>query len=60
MASDYFNQHPENKEVLQRLLADFSGREVTVTMQTVNTTQEFEQNYVDLSQIIHMDIEEED
>ena len=60
LASDYFTHHPENKEMLERLLADFSGKEVAVTIQTVTTKQEFEQNYVDLSQVIHMEIEEED
>ena len=60
LASDYFTQHPENKELLERLLAEFSGKEIAVTIQTVTTRQEFEQNYVDLSQVIHMDIEEED
>lgn len=60
LASDYFLQHPQNKEQLERLLADFSGKEVEVTVQAVTTRQEFEQNYVDLSQVIHMEIEEED
>ena len=60
LASDYFTQHPENKEMLERMLSDFSGKEVEVTIQTVTTSQEFEQNYVDLSQVIHMEIEEED
>ena len=31
-----------------------------VTIQTVGGAREFEQNYVDLSQIIHMEIEEEE
>ena len=60
LASDYFTQHPENKEMLERMLSDFSGKEVEVSIQTVTTRQEFEQNYVDLSQVIHMEIEEED
>ncbi len=60
IASDYFVKHPENTELLERLLSDFSGKEVEVTVQTVNGRQEFEQNYVDLSKIIHMEIEEED
>ena len=60
LASDYFTQHPENKEMLERMLSDFSGKEVEVTIQTVTTSQEFEQNYVDLSRVIHMEIEEED
>ena len=60
LSSDYFTQHPENKEMLERMLSDFSGKEVEVMIQTVTTRQEFEQNYVDLSQVIHMEIEEED
>ena len=60
LASDYFSQHPENKEVLQQLLAEFCGKEVAVTIQTVSTVQEFDQYYVDLSQFIHMDIDEEE
>jgi DNA polymerase-3 subunit gamma/tau len=59
-SSDYFTQHPENKEQLELLLSDFSGREVEVTIQTVADSREFDENYVDLSKIINMDIEEED
>ncbi len=59
IASDYFLKHPENTEQLERLLADFAGKEVSVTVQPVRNEREFEQNYVDLSQIIHMEIEEE-
>ena len=58
--SDYFTQHPQNKEQLELLLSDFSGKAIEVTIQTVNNQREFEDTYVDLSQIIHMDIEEED
>ncbi len=59
-ASDYFNRHPENKEQLEMMLADFSGKEVPVSIQVVNGEREFEDRYVDLSQVIHMEIEEED
>ena len=58
--SDYFNQHPENKEQLETLLAEFLQKDVEVTIQSVRSRQEFKENYVDLSQIIHMDIEEEE
>ncbi|MBQ8822100.1 MAG: DNA polymerase III subunit gamma/tau, partial [Lachnospiraceae bacterium] len=57
---DYFAQHPDNKQQLENVLADFIGKEVEVTIQSVKTKQEFTENYVDLSSIIHMDIEEED
>ncbi len=60
LASDYFNQHPQNKEQLELLLSDFSGKEVEVNIQTVNSEREFEETYVDLSKVIHMEIEEEE
>jgi len=60
IATDYFLKHPENKEQLERLLADFAGKDVETTIQPVGNEREFEQNYVDLSQIIHMEIEEEE
>ena len=60
MASDYFTQHPENKARLESLLSDFSGKEIEVGIQTVKGQQEFEDNYVDISRLIQMDIEEEE
>ncbi len=41
------------------MLADVAGKEIDVTIQTVPDRETFEHNYVDLSQLIHMDIEEE-
>ena len=60
MASDYFLQHAENKAQLEALLSDFSGREIEVGLQTVKSRQEFEDNYIDLSQVVRMDIEIEE
>ena len=60
MASDYFLQHSENKAQLEALLSDFSGREIEVSLQAVKNRQEFEENYIDLSQVVHMDIEIEE
>ena len=60
MASDYFTQHPENRRQLETLLSEFSGREMEVNIQSVKGQSEFEENYVDLSQFVNMDIEEED
>lgn len=60
LASDYFNQHAQNKEQLELLLSDFSGKEIEVNIQTVGSEREFEESYVDLSQVIHMEIEEEE
>ncbi len=60
MASDYFTQHPENKTRLEELLSDFSGKEIEVNIQTVSGQQEFEENYVDISKLVQMEIEEEE
>ncbi|MDE6924455.1 MAG: DNA polymerase III subunit gamma/tau [Acetatifactor sp.] len=60
MASDYFTQHAENKQQLENLLSDLSGREIEVNIQTVRSQDEFEENYVDLSQFVNMEIEEEE
>lgn len=59
-ATDYFSLHPENVEQLKLLLADFAGKEVEIAVQKVKGERDFEDHYVDLSQIVHMDIEEED
>ena len=40
--------------------ADFSGKEIEVTIQTVESSREFEDNYVDLSKVINMEIDEEE
>ena len=60
LASDYFNAHPQNKEQLELLLADVCGKEIEVNIQVVRSDREFEENYVDLSQVIHMEIQEEE
>ncbi len=60
LASDYFTQHAQNKEQLELLLSDFSGKEIEVNIQAVGSEREFEESYVDLSKVIHMDIEEEE
>ena len=60
MASDYFVQHTENKQQLENLLSDFSGKEIEVNIQAVRGQSEFEENYVDISRLVNMDIEEEE
>jgi DNA polymerase-3 subunit gamma/tau len=60
LASDYFNQRTENKEYLENMLSQFSGKKIEVNIQTVKNQREFEDTYVDLSHVINMDIEEED
>lgn len=60
VVSDYFMEHPQNKELLENVIADFLGKEVEVTIQSIRSRQEFEENYVDLGKYVHMDIEEEE
>lgn len=62
LASDYFKgeAHEQNKQQLEMLLSDFSSKEIEVTIQTVESSREFEDNYVDLSKVINMEIDEED
>lgn len=65
LASDYFLRNEGNKQQLELLISDFIGKEVEVNVQAVSSEREFEQSYVDLSQLINMDIinidvEEED
>ena len=60
VASDYFTQHQENRQILENLLAEFSGKAIEVNIRTVSGEQEFADNYVDLSRIIQMEIEEEE
>lgn len=58
-ASDYFTREASNREALETMLADYAGRSVEVEFSSIQSKGEFESSYVDLSQVIHMDIEEE-
>ena len=60
LASDYFMKQEGPKEILQQMVSEAVGKEIDVTIQSVPNRNAFEQNYVDLSQLIHMDIEEEE
>ncbi len=60
LPSDYFLKAEGNKQQLEYLLSDFAGKQIEVTIQAVGSEREFEDSYVDLSKIIHMEIEEED
>ena len=62
LASDYFKgeAYEQNKQQLEMLLSDFSSKEIEVTIQTVESSREFEDNYVDLSKVINMEIDEEE
>lgn len=60
LASDYFTQDSAHKAQLERLLSDFACKEIEVVFQTVKGQEDFERNYVDLSQLVRMEIELEE
>lgn len=57
---DYLIKHPENKEQLERIISEAVQKEIEVSIQSVRNDREFEDSYVDLSKIIHMDIDMEE
>ena len=56
---DYFAQHEENRQQLQRCISETVGKQVELEIRALDRAQQFENHYADLSGIIHMDIEEE-
>ena len=60
LASEYFMKQERHKEILEQMVSEAVGKEIEVTIQSVPDRNTFAQNYVDLSQLIHMDIEEEE
>ena len=60
LAYDYFTKQEGHKELLSRMVSEAVGKEIDVIIQSVPDKNTFVQNYVDLSQIIHMEIEEEE
>ncbi len=48
-----------NKALLEQIISNIAGKEIEVTIQGIRNDRDFVQDYVDLSQIIHMEIEEE-
>lgn len=60
MASDYFMRQEGHKELLEQIIAGIAGKEIEVNIQSIRSEQSFEQDYVDLSRIINMEIEVED
>ncbi len=59
IASDYLRQEG-CKEQVERLIEDYIGKKVEVTIQTLDGGKQFESSYIDLSKIINIEIEEED
>lgn len=58
LASDYFTKNAGNKEQLELLISDFAQKQIEVMVQSVGSEREFQENFIDLSRVIHMEIEE--
>lgn len=60
--SDYFIRQPEHKEQLEKILSEYAGKQIEVTIQNVDNGRNPEDTFPDLtkviSQNIHMEIEE--
>ena len=59
LASDYFLKQEGNREELEKLLSGFADKKIEVNFQVMKDGRDFEENHVDLTRIIHMNIEEE-
>jgi DNA polymerase-3 subunit gamma/tau len=57
--SDYFLEKPEHRELLERILSETVGKEVAVQFQELRDERDFEDHYINLSEVIRMEIEEE-
>lgn len=58
--SDYFTQNQEHQEQLMHIISGFLGKQIEVEFQVLRDDMRFEENYVDLSSLINMEIEEEE
>ena len=56
---DYLKQEG-CKEQVERLIEDYIGKSVEITLQAMDGGKQFESSYIDLAKIINIEIEEED
>jgi DNA polymerase-3 subunit gamma/tau len=60
LASDYFIKQPDNQVQLGRILKEQTNKEIPLEIRSLAEDRPFEATYIDLSEIIKMDIEIED
>lgn len=60
LASDYLIRQEGHKEQLERLLSEIAGKEIEVVIQSVEENRDAEEDSLDLKELIHMEIEEEE
>ena len=56
---DYLRQEG-CKEQIERLIEDYIGKKVEINIQSIEAGKSFENNYIDLTKVINIEIEEED
>ena len=54
---DDYLKNPEHQTTIENMLSSYLEKEVEVVIQSIASNQNFEDSYVDLSQVVHMDIE---
>ncbi len=59
LASDFLMKQEGKKEELENLISNYIHKKVEVVMQIFHKEGNFESNFIDLSKLIQMDIEEE-
>ena len=59
LAYTYVSEERRRTEITERI-SNRIGKEIEVVMQSNDSGRPFEENYIDLEQIVHMDIEVED
>lgn len=60
IASDYLLKNPEHKEALQQMISQTIQKDIEVNVQSIAGNRDFDESYIDLSKVIHMDIEVEE
>ncbi len=60
LASDYMLKQPDHQQQLETILSEATGKTIAVHIRSIESDRSFDASYIDLSKIIHMDIEEED
>lgn len=59
LASDYLIKNAENRKRLEEAVSDSAGKEIEIHVQSIAGDRNFEDSYIDISKIVHMEIEEE-
>ncbi len=59
LKSDYFLKHEDNMQHLKDCICQAAGKEIAIEVKPLQKQQNFDAAYVDLSQVIHMDIDVE-